>query len=116
MATTAPQYFQQVRLDDGAPAAFARLYSYLSESSTPKSIYFDEDLTSPCPQPLLADAGGNFPQYFLGTGAYRFVVQDRTEPRWRPVTGSHPRERHRQPSTTTNSAGSKADSPEIITT
>lgn len=58
------------------PLSGAKLYAYAAGSTNPKLIYFDKDLTTPCPSPLIADASGIFAQFFLESGEYRFQAYD----------------------------------------
>ncbi len=57
----------QARDDDDLPMAFAKLYSYEvgGAFSTPQFLYADSLLTTPLTNPVLADAGGFFPEMFM---------------------------------------------------
>lgn len=75
MAGTAPFFLQQLTDNDGKPLSNGKLYSYVGGSTNlPKTLYYDKELTTPTPNPLIADASGILPQYFLTSGAYKFAV------------------------------------------
>ena len=69
---------------DGVIAPGAKLYHYVSNTSIHKPIYYDAALTMECPQPLVADSEGRFAQFFLESGAYRFVMFDQNDVQLRP--------------------------------
>jgi hypothetical protein len=46
---------------NGDPIPFARLFTFAAGTSTPKTSYTDETLTTPCSNPVAADAAGRFP-------------------------------------------------------
>ena len=57
----------------------AKIFSYeINDENTPKSLYLDKDLTTLAPWPLVATAGGVFPQIY-GDGQYLFVYTDENE-------------------------------------
>jgi hypothetical protein len=58
------------------PLSGAKMYATAAGSTNPKLVYFDKDLTVPCPSPLIADASGIFAQFFLESGEYRFQFYD----------------------------------------
>lgn len=62
--------------DDGLPLAGAKLWTYTTETSTPKATYSDVGLTIANANPIVADAGGLFGEIFLDAGDYRFVLMD----------------------------------------
>jgi hypothetical protein len=49
-------------------ASGAKAYFYLAGTTTTASVFFDEGLTTPAPNPLVSDAGGYFPQVFAQEG------------------------------------------------
>lgn len=75
-ALTAPFFLQQLTDTSGKPLSNGKLYSYVGGSTNlPKPIYYDKDYTTPCPNPLIADASGILPQYFMTSGYYKFEVR-----------------------------------------
>lgn len=79
-----PLLFLRAYDHEGIPAPGAKLYHRVAGTELPKAIYYDPGLTSECPQPLVADAEGRFPQFFLEGGAYRFVLFDANDVQLRP--------------------------------
>jgi len=79
-----PLLFLRALDHEGLPAPGAKLYHRVAGTELPKAIYYDAALTSECPQPLVADAEGRFPQFFLEGGAYRFVLFDQSDVQLRP--------------------------------
>lgn len=61
---------------DGRPLAGAKLYTYITGTSTPKPVFSDAGITIPHANPVIADAAGRFPAMFLGAGDYRTVLTD----------------------------------------
>ena len=59
---------------DAAP--YARLWHYVTGTTIMKDIFADRALTTPLPQPLIADAAGHWEQFFLEPGSYDFVAKD----------------------------------------
>jgi hypothetical protein len=51
----------------GSLMAGAKLYSYLTATSTPQDLYSDYALTTPLSNPVVADGNGVFPVMFYGT-------------------------------------------------
>ena len=79
-AALPPQWLTQALTDVGAVASGARLYSYVSGTSTAAPLYADEAGTTPHDWPLVFDSAGRPPAYFMSYGvAYRFVLKTRTE-------------------------------------
>ena len=75
-ALTAPFFLQQLTDTSGKPLSNGKLFSYVGGSTNlPKPIYYDKDYTTPCPNPLIADASGILPQYFMTSGYYKFEVK-----------------------------------------
>jgi len=66
---------QRVLLD-GRPANGARLYTYVTGTTTPKPVYTDAARTIPHQNPVPADAAGAFPDMFPEGGTYRLVLED----------------------------------------
>lgn len=76
MSSTAPFFLQQLTDNSGKPLSGGKLFSYVGGSTNlPKTLYYDKDFTTPCPNPLIADASGTLPQYFLTSGFYKFEVK-----------------------------------------
>jgi hypothetical protein len=71
-----PLIFQIAVNNQGAPVPGAALYHYVTNTTVPKDIFADFELTTPLPQPLVADAEGRYEQYFLEDGQYTFVEYD----------------------------------------
>jgi hypothetical protein len=65
-------------LDAGVIAPGAKLYTYLSGTSTPHPVYnnADLDVSHAHTNPVVADAEGVLPVLFLDDVAYRFLVTD----------------------------------------
>lgn len=61
---------------DGRPAVGAKLYTYVSGTSTPKPVYSDAGLTIAYTNPILADDRGAFPPMFTDGGDYKTVIED----------------------------------------
>lgn len=61
---------------DGAPVPGAKLYTYLSGTSTASPVYTTSALNVPHTNPVIADASGALPVIYLGARAYRFYVTD----------------------------------------
>lgn len=71
-----PWYFQQFRNAAGLPLAGGSITTYISETTVPKSLYYDYDLQNPCPNPLPLDSAGFAPEFYLASGLYTFVIKD----------------------------------------
>jgi hypothetical protein len=73
--TLAPIYRWTV-LQDGKPAAGARLYSWLSGTNTPSPLYNSVDLAPAHAHtnPVIADSTGTFPVLYIDAINYRFMV------------------------------------------
>lgn len=75
-ALTAPFFLQQLTDTNGKPLSNGKMYSWVGGSTNlPKPLYYDKDYTTPCPNPLIADASGILPQYFMTSGYYKFEVK-----------------------------------------
>ncbi len=75
MSITAPYFLQQLTDNSGKPLSGGKIYTYVGGSTNlPKTTYYDKDYTIPAPNPLICDASGTAPQYFLTSGAYKFAV------------------------------------------
>lgn len=77
MATgyTAPFFLQRFFEPNGDPLSAGRVYFYVAGStSLQKNIYADIELTNPLTQPLICDASGTLPQYFMESGQYKIVI------------------------------------------
>lgn len=76
MAGTAPFFLQQLTDNDGKPLSNGKLYSWVGGSTNlPKALYYDKELTIPTSNPLICDASGILPQYFMASGFYKFEVK-----------------------------------------
>jgi hypothetical protein len=78
-----PQLFYlpgyQALSSSGTPLGGAKLYFYLTGTSTAASVYADAALTTALANPVIADSQGRFPQvYPLPTVIYRVVLTDST--------------------------------------
>lgn len=71
-----PWFFQEYSDDSGRVLAGGKIYTYVSETSIPKPVYYDSELSQPTPNPLILDSAGFAPQYFLEQGEYTFVIKD----------------------------------------
>ena len=65
----------QIIDDDGLPVGGAKIWTYISDSASPKETYVDFDSASPASNPIVCDAGGKA-NIWLGSGYYRLVVTD----------------------------------------
>lgn len=75
MGTTAPFFVQTFHYPDGRVLAGGKLWFLVAGStSLPKQVFQDRANTIPLVQPLILDAGGTAPQYFLGEGLYKIIV------------------------------------------
>jgi hypothetical protein len=61
---------------DGAALVGAKLNWYASGTLTQAITYSDQAATVPNTNPVVADAQGRFPQIWLVTGLYKFVLTD----------------------------------------
>lgn len=59
---------------NGRPDSGATLTVYQSETSTPASIYSDDDLSVPLDNPMEANARGIFPRAYIAAGTYKCVL------------------------------------------
>ncbi len=66
---------QRVNLD-GRPVSGAKLYTYVTGTSTPKPVFTDPALTTAHTNPVNADASGTFPSMYPEGGLYRLVLTD----------------------------------------
>lgn len=79
MSSTAPFFLQQLTDTDGKPLSNGKLYSWVGGStSIQKPLYYDKDLTTPTSNPLIADASGFLPQYYLASGFYKFEIKSQS--------------------------------------
>jgi hypothetical protein len=70
----------------------AKLYFYVSETSTPKNTFNDADLTVENPNPVPANGAGRFPDIFLEEGRYKVILKNADDTLvWTadPVSGSN---------------------------
>lgn len=68
--------YQTVITAAGVPIPGALLNFYQSGTSTPLTTYSDSALTIPNTNPVVANAGGQFPSIFLQAAAYAAVLTD----------------------------------------
>jgi microcystin-dependent protein len=61
---------------DGRPLAGAKLYTYTTGTSTPKSVYTTAALNVAHANPVVADSAGRWPSMFLAADEYRIVLKD----------------------------------------
>lgn len=61
---------------DGRPLSGAKLYTYETGTSTPKSVYTTAALSVAHANPVVADSAGRWPAMFLASGEYRTVLAD----------------------------------------
>ena len=71
-----PPWFMEAFVDAaGLPISGGRVYFFVAGSTVmPKTVYSDAEMTIPLSQPLVLDAGGVAPQYFMESGRYKVVV------------------------------------------
>ena len=63
---------------NGRPLSGARLFLFDGGTSTPRIGYRDSSLTSPHPNPILADSAGRLPLVYLDDGFYRHRLTTRS--------------------------------------
>lgn len=68
--------YQTVIDATGTPIPGGLLFFYSSGTSNPLNTYADSALTIPNPNPVQADAGGQFPNIFMQAAAYKVVLTD----------------------------------------
>lgn len=62
--------------NDARPLVGAKFYLYDANTSTPRTIYTDKNLSTPGATPTLADSNGMLPAMYTGTAAYRARLTD----------------------------------------
>jgi hypothetical protein len=67
--------FIQVVDANGKPYAGAKLYTYITNTSTPLATYTDAALTTPHANPVVADANGTFPPIYLQKQSYKLILK-----------------------------------------
>jgi hypothetical protein len=69
---------QQQLQNDGEPYVGCKMYLYEAGTSTPVTSYKDFGLTSgnEHPHPVVADAAGRIPAFWLADGSYRVLMTD----------------------------------------
>lgn len=60
----------------GVVSPGAKLYTYLSGTTTPQVVYLDAARLTPAANPLVADANGRFAAFWLASVAYRMTLTD----------------------------------------
>lgn len=74
---TFPFFWQRFTYPDGRPLSGGQIFFYVAGStSIPKRVYSDGENSNPITQPLILDAGGLAPQYFVEDGLYSIVIKD----------------------------------------
>lgn len=77
MANVLSLHQRQVFLEAGTSAAYAKLYVYLTGTSTQVDLFSDDALTTQLPQPVEADGDGVFSAVYLDSAAaLRILVTD----------------------------------------
>jgi len=71
---TPPRYSPMSGNGTSYPAA--KLYFYVTGTTTPKNTYSDAGLTTPNANPVVADANGLFGPIYLASGDYKVILQD----------------------------------------
>ena len=75
--STPPFFIERFQLPSGAAMSGGKLYFFVAGSTTvPKNVFADYALTIPLTQPLVLDAAGNVPQYFMEAGLYKILLKD----------------------------------------
>lgn len=72
----APWFLQQFRDTDGSVLSGGKLYFFVAGStSIPKNVYTDFPCTVPFTQPVVLNASGFAPEYFMESGLYKVLVR-----------------------------------------
>lgn len=61
---------------NGASYPGAKLYFYITGTTTPKDTYADSGLVTPNANPVVADGNGLFGSIYLAAGDYKVILQD----------------------------------------
>jgi len=61
---------------NGASYPGAKLYFYITGTTTPKDTYSDSGLVTPNANPVVADGNGLFGSIYLAAGDYKVILQD----------------------------------------
>lgn len=71
----------QVQENDASGDVYpgGKLYFYVSETVTPKTVWTDIDLSIPHTNPVVADAAGRFDSIFMDGSAHRVVFTDQKD-------------------------------------
>jgi len=78
--STPPFFIERFQLPNGAAMSGGKMYFFVAGSTTvPKNVFADYALTIPLTQPLVLDAAGNTPQYFMESGLYKILLNDSTD-------------------------------------
>lgn len=79
MAGTIPNLPLSIQFDktNGNFLAGGRLYFYAANTSTPQSAYKDTGLTLPHPNPIVLDASGRVPSFYLADGSIRVRLNNK---------------------------------------
>jgi hypothetical protein len=75
--STPPWFIERFQLPSGAAMSGGKMYFFVAGSTTvPKNVFSDYALTIPLTQPLVMDAAGSAPQYFMEAGLYKVLIKD----------------------------------------
>lgn len=77
MTQLTPFFYQQFFDLNGNPLAGGKIYSYAAGTTTPQATYIDSTGGTPNTNPIILDSSGRA-QIWLGTLAYKFVIEDST--------------------------------------
>lgn len=69
-----PSYFQPQNIN-GVPLAGAKLYFYITATTTPITVYQDAAMATPHANPVVADASGLFPPIFVEQDIFKVVLK-----------------------------------------
>lgn len=75
-AALPPQWLTQFFSDAGAVAAGAKLYSWISGTTTPTPVYADADGVTPLSNPAIADSAGRLEFYLDDQIVYKLEVRN----------------------------------------
>ena len=65
--------------DNGDPISGAKLFWYLAGTTTASTTYSDKAQTTAQAHPLISDANGFFPQFYVSDGDYKAVIKDASD-------------------------------------
>jgi hypothetical protein len=73
--TLTPSPYQTVLDENGVPLIGAKIYTYVSATSTPQATYADATGSSTNSNPILTDSSGRYTAYLLAA-AYKFIITE----------------------------------------